>query len=265
MHLSSFLSQHRSLSNLNGGYAAPSSCRGFILTFALALLLCPQAYSTPLPDKPQEPSTPITVTSHAASSISAPQSAYASIKKTSESGGATALSPAALTVPLTPKQAQKKLLGTLALKAFAQPRLYHKAVSFGDPLFPPDKSWREDFYPQDPAFKSWLSLPETDRDNDILILPELDFYWLIDGVNYHVSFIVHFKDVSPSLSETTSEEGAEARTQITVALMEPMENHGKSFRWFGRAGPGWYWDLRAGKISETARMDLLNFIETALR
>lgn len=218
-----------------------------------------------------------------------------------------------LVTGLTPAQIQKHLTGSLSRLPPVKARQFQFVRPFQDPLFPPDDSWRFGFYPTDPAFTTWLKLSSADRAFDLLIQPEMDYYWKHNGLSYRVNYIVHFESLSeprpvavPNISSTaqtalvaplaqpfeaapfTSFVPPESplptissaaslslshdahpglgplKTKVSVILMEPMENHGKAFRWMGHAGPGWYWDLRAGTLSEAARLEFLQFIASGL-
>lgn len=164
---------------------------------------------------------------------------------------------------LPPPQTQQAILQ--ALKAIHDPDLrqrYRSAYPFGSPLFPRDDDLRA-FGDQangrvSPALEHWLALPPAQRAYDLWISPNVDYYWASDysrdgePVEFSAEFLVHLRAV------------AEAKTEVTVLQIHSKTRMGKKFDLLGRAGPGFYWDIRPVEASPRASADLLNLLARTL-
>ena len=159
--------------------------------------------------------------------------------------------PAPLTVSLTPPQAQQAILR--AVQAVApqreEHRRYRMALPFGAPLFPPDADLAA--APLAPALASWLALPAAQRQHDVLIAPDVDYYWNAEGRQYSCQFIIH-----------VAADGAGAR--LTALQVRPTSYGGKRFQLLGRTGPGLYLQLQPTMPSAATEADLRRFLAAAL-
>jgi hypothetical protein len=147
-------------------------------------------------------------------------------------------------------QIQQTLLTAVAQLPASHPRRqrYRLAIPFGAALFPPDDLLGEPAgQPQDPALSGWLALPRVQRLYDVLILPDEDYYWRDGGTDYTAQFIVH---PAPA--------GNAAGVTLTVLQVHARRRYGKTFHWLGRAGPGFYWDIRPAAPSPAAAATLMD-------
>lgn len=153
--------------------------------------------------------------------------------------------PSVLVLALSPAAAQQALLDTVTRLSETHPRRrrYRLAVPFGTALFPPDHLLREaPGWPADAAIDTWLALPPSQRRHDVLLLPDEDYYWHEPGAaagDYAAQFIVHLAH-------------APAGSAVSLFQVHARRRHGKVFRLLGRAGPGFYWDIRPATPSQAA-------------
>jgi hypothetical protein len=164
--------------------------------------------------------------------------------------------PAALALARPAGAVQPALLAAVAQLPPAHPRRrrYRLAVPFDTPLFPPDHLLREaPGQPYDAGLDAWLALPRSQRRQDVLLLPDEDYYWRDPGAGdgdgdgdgeYRAQFIVH---VAPA--------GATA-TLLSIVQVHARRRHGKAFDLLGRTGPGWYWDIRPAPPSPASAATL---------
>lgn len=157
----------------------------------------------------------------------------------------------ALIVPMPPPQAQQAVLR--AVRQIApereEHRRYRMALPFGAPLFPPDADLATP--PPSAALATWFALPAAQRQHDILLTPDIDYYWPASGRLYSSQFILHI---------TAHSAGA----QLTVLPVHPIEYTGKRFELLGRTGPGRYMQLRPTAPSAQAEAELRGFLSAAL-
>lgn len=151
-----------------------------------------------------------------------------------------AILPVAVTLPLAPAAARQALAAAIEQLPDRHPRRrrYRLAVLFESPLFPPDHLLRAaPGQPEDASLAIWLALPRDQRRHDVLLMPDEDYYWRDGGTGgtatgeYAAQFIVHM-------------EGAAGGTALSIVQVHARRRHGKTFLLLGRAGPGFYWDIR---------------------
>lgn len=154
----------------------------------------------------------------------------------------------ALDVTLGPAQAQDTILRAVhSIPAQREEhRRYRMAVSFGDPLFPPDAELSS------PALAHWRALTLAQRRYDVLVTPDVDYFWVAEGRRYSTSFVIHV------------EPGARDGAHLDLLQVHPTIYAGKHFKLIGRTGPGRYLDLRKAPPSEQAAAELRAFLATAL-
>lgn len=179
-----------------------------------------------------------------------------------------AAAPAAmLTVPLAPAQAQQAIL--LAVRQLPPQREEHRryrlALPFGAPLFPPDDDFALALAPPAsapasapapapapaPALASWLALSAAQRRHDVLITPDVDYYWSAEGRQFSCQFIIHL-------------EAHGTGTRLVTLQVRPTEYAGKHFELLGRTGPGRYIKLLPTTPSAQSEAELRAFLTTAL-
>jgi hypothetical protein len=169
------------------------------------------------------------------------------------SPAALGVTPTPLTVPLTPPQAQQAILR--AVQGIAPQREEHRryriALPFGAPLFPPDADLAAAPLAPAPALVAWLALPAPQRQHDVLIAPDIDYYWNAEGRQYSCQFIIH-----------VAADGAGSR--LTALQVRPTNYAGKRFELLGRTGPGRYMQLQPTTPSASAEADLRRFLAAAL-
>jgi len=158
----------------------------------------------------------------------------------------------ALTVRMTPQQAQQTILQAVRrLPAQREEqRRYRMAVPYGAPLFPPDADLA--LPPAGPALTAWLQLPAEQRRHDVLITPDVDYYWNAEGRQYACQFIVHLRAAG------------DGRSQLALLQVRPTVYAGKSFKLLGRTGPGAYQDVRPTTPSAQSAAELRAFLAAAL-
>lgn len=157
----------------------------------------------------------------------------------------------ALTIPLPPQQAQTAILRAVQQLApqREERRRYRLAQPFGAPLFPPDADLA--LPPAAPPLAAWLTLPAAQRQHDVLISPDIDYYWHAEGRQFSCQFIIHLQA-----------DGAGSRVQ--VLQVRPTEYAGKRFELLGRTGPGRYVRLLPTTPSSQAEAELRAFLASAL-
>jgi len=158
---------------------------------------------------------------------------------------------AELAVPVPPQQAQQEILQ--AVRQLTTPREEHRryrlALPFGAPLFPPDADFATP--PLSPQLAAWLALPAAARGHDVLITPDVDYYWNAEGRRYSCQFLIHIQA-----------DGAGAR--LALLQVRPTEYAGKHLDLLGRTGPGRYMTLRPATPSAQAEAELAAFLAAAL-
>ncbi|NVD73557.1 hypothetical protein HUX88_23895 [Duganella sp. BJB1802] len=156
-----------------------------------------------------------------------------------------------LTVPLAPQQAQQAILQAVQRIPAQQEahRRYRMALPYGAPLFPPDTDLA--LAPAGAALAAWLRLPAEQRRHDVLIVPDVDYYWNAEGRRFSCQFIVHVQ-------------AADGRSRLAVLQVRPTVYAGKSFKLLGRTGPGMYLDLRPAAPSAQSGAELRAFLASAL-
>ncbi|MBB3121129.1 hypothetical protein [Pseudoduganella violacea] len=154
-----------------------------------------------------------------------------------------------------PAAAQAAILRAIAELPPQSPqrRRYRLALAYGAPLFPADA----DLLPQpgEPAnvgIESWLRLPAARRAHDVLITPDVDYFWHQDGVEYTTLFIVHLEQRGMG-------------SALSVAQAHPTAHYGRKFHLLGRTGPGYYHEIQPIAPSSQAGADLEAFLAAALR
>jgi len=160
---------------------------------------------------------------------------------------------APLAAAMPPAQAQQAILD--AVRQIAprreERRRYRMALPFGAPLFPPDTDLAAPPQPPSPALAAWLALPAAQRRHDLLLTPDIDYYWPAEGRQYSCQFIIHI-----------AAQGAGA--QLTLLQVRPTEYAGKHFQLLGRTGPGRYVKLLPTAPSTSSETELRTFLATAL-
>lgn len=160
-----------------------------------------------------------------------------------------------LTVPLAPAQAQQAIL--LAVRQLPPQREEHRryrlALPFGAPLFPPDDDFALALAAPAPAptLAGWLALSATQRRHDVLITPDVDYYWSAEGRQFSCQFIIHL-------------EAHGTGTRLVTLQVRPIEYAGKRFELLGRTGPGRYIKLLPTTPSAQSEAELRAFLTTAL-
>ncbi|MYN16612.1 hypothetical protein GTP81_07585 [Rugamonas sp. FT107W] len=156
-----------------------------------------------------------------------------------------------LTVPLAPPQAQQAILQAVQRIPAQQEahRRYRMALPYGAPLFPPDADLA--LAPANAALTAWLRLPPEQRRHDVLIVPDVDYYWNAEGRRFSCQFIVHVQ-------------AADGQSRLAMLQVRPTVYAGKSFKLLGRTGPGAYLDLRPAAPSAQSAAELRAFLASAL-
>lgn len=156
-----------------------------------------------------------------------------------------------LAVSLPPAQAQQAALRAVQHIAphDEQRRRYRMALPFGAQLFPPDADLA--LPPVAPDLRAWLALPAAQRQHDLLITPDVDYFWNAEGRQYSCQFLIHI-----------TAHGAGA--QLSVLQLRPTEYAGKQFKLLGRTGPGRYMKLRPTTPSAESEAGMRAFLATAL-
>lgn len=159
---------------------------------------------------------------------------------------------AVLTVPYPAAQAQELVLKALADQHPGKPdrRRYRMATPYGAPLFPPDSYFNDQ--PGNGQLARWRALATDQRRYDVLISPDVDFYWTADGKAFACEFIVHV------------EQGGAGQAQLTILQAHPVVYLGRKFWALGRTGPGWYRELKPAPPSPQATAELRTYLMTIL-
>lgn len=177
--------------------------------------------------------------------------ALASCAAAAMAATSTAGPPATLTVPLAPAQAQQAIL--LAVQQLPpqreERRRYRLALPFGAPLFPPDHDFA--LAPAAPALSGWLALSAAQRRHDVLITPDVDYYWSAEGRQFSCQFIIHLQAHG-------------AGTRLVTLQVRPAEYAGRHFELLGRTGPGRYVKLLPTTPSAQSEAELRVFLAAAL-
>lgn len=156
-----------------------------------------------------------------------------------------------LTVSLPPAQAQQAVLSAVRHIAPQQEerRRYRLAIPFGAQLFPPDADLA--LPPVAPALQAWLALPAAQRQHDLLITPDVDYFWSAEGRQYSCQFLIHIAAHGPG-------------AQLAVLQLRPTEYAGKQFKLLGRTGPGRYMQLLPTTPSADSEAGMHAFLAAAL-
>lgn len=157
-----------------------------------------------------------------------------------------------LTLRLAPQQAQQAILQAVQRipPQREEHRRYRMALPYGAPLFPPDADLA--LPPASAALTAWLRLPAEQRRNDVLIAPDVDYYWNAEGRLYACQFIVHVRPADGGQS------------QLTLLQVRPTVYAGKSFKLLGRTGPGAYLNVLPTTPSAQSAAELRAFLAAAL-
>ncbi|GJJ05672.1 hypothetical protein RugamoR64_62100 [Duganella rhizosphaerae] len=157
-----------------------------------------------------------------------------------------------LTVPYPPAQAQERIIKAVGQLAPGHPdhRRYRIATPYGAALFPPDSDFNDRTGGQPLA--SWLALPPAQRQYDVLITPDVDFYWPADGMMFTCKFIVHIDPAG----------AGEAR--LSILQVDPTKYLGKKFHPLGRTGPHFYMELKPAPQSPQATTALRTLLAAVL-
>jgi hypothetical protein len=159
--------------------------------------------------------------------------------------------PAGLAVAMPPPEAQRQILE--AVRQIAPQREAHRryrlALPFGAPLFPSDDDFAA--LPLAPKLGAWLALPAATRQNDVLIVPEVDYYWTAEGRQFSCQFLIHI-----------AADGSGSR--LALLQVRPTEYAGQHFELLGRVGPGFYMKLLPTTPSARSEAELMAFLAAAL-
>lgn len=164
-------------------------------------------------------------------------------------------------MPFGPSDARTQLLARLAnLVNPALRRRYHLIIEFGAPLFPPDEQIALDASRRGAlhnGLERWLHLSQAVRQFDLLVLPDVDYFWDADiqagnrRPQYSTAFILHL------------EPSAEGNTTVQVLQINGTARFGKKFDLLGRTGPKYYWDDRPVLPSPQAARELAEHLTRA--
>jgi hypothetical protein len=141
-------------------------------------------------------------------------------------------------------------------------RRYHLFIEFGAPLFPPDEQIAFDAAPRGGprnGLERWLHLDPAKRQFDLLVLPDIDYFWPADmqvgsyRPLYSTAFILHL------------EPAAEGKTSVHLLQINGMARFGKKFDLLGRTGPKFYWDDRPVPASPQAARELIEHVTRGAR
>lgn len=158
-----------------------------------------------------------------------------------------------LSVAQAPGQVQQQILQAVQQQSPQAPdfRRYRMALPYGSPLFPTDADWLRP--PIDAALRAWLALPVAQRRHDVLLTPDVDYYWPAEGRQYTCQFLIHITALGPQQS------------QLNILQLRPQQFAGTTFKLLGRTGPGYYLDLRPTPPSASSAAALQEFLRAALR
>gem|GEM_PF-3177105 len=158
---------------------------------------------------------------------------------------------APLAVGMAPAQAQQAVLQ--AVRQIApqreERRRYRMALPFGAPLFPSDADLA--LPPLAPELRAWLALPAEQRRHDLLITPDVDYFWRAEGRQYSCQFLIHITAHGPG-------------AQLALLQLHPTEYAGKQFKLLGRTGPGLYMKLQPTTPSAESEAGMHAFLAAAL-
>lgn len=177
---------------------------------------------------------------------------------------AVTLSAPALTWPTPPEQVQRRILAAIARlqEEHARRQRYRLAIPTDAPLFPPDH-WLQEL-PPDAGMAAWLALPPAQRAHDLLLKPDEDYFWDESGQQagagrgaasaaglYAAQFLLHLRPqpAAGAGEGSSTSAGTGTGTAIYILQFQPVRRYGKSFHLLGRAGPGWYWDIRPAAVA----------------
>ena len=158
---------------------------------------------------------------------------------------------APLAVGVAPAQAQQAVLQAVRQipSQREQRRRYRMALPFGSPLFPDDTDLA--LPPVAPELQAWLALPTAQRQHDLLITPDVDYFWRAEGRQYSCQFLIHITAHGPG-------------AQMELLQLHPTEYAGKQFKLLGRTGPGLYMKLLPATPSAQSAAELQAFLAAAL-
>ncbi|RZT10227.1 hypothetical protein SAMN05216319_1316 [Duganella sp. CF402] len=158
---------------------------------------------------------------------------------------------AALAVSLPPAQAQQAVLRAVQQIAPHNElrRRYRMALPFGSQLFPPDADLA--LPPAAPDLRAWLALPAAQRRHDLLVTPDIDYFWPAEDRQYSCQFLIHITAHGPG-------------AQLAVLQLRPTEYAGKEFKLLGRTGPGRYMKLLPASPSAESDAGMRAFLAAAL-
>lgn len=162
---------------------------------------------------------------------------------------------AALAVSQPAAQVQQTILRAIRQIPADQPerRRYRQAFPFGAPLFPSDADLAA--ATTTPELAQWLGLPPPERSRDVLIVPDIDYFWTpgdVEQGGFSCQFIVHLQPL------------VDDQTRLSLVQVQPTVYLGKKFHLLGRTGPGRYLDIRPARPSARASAELLDFLALAL-
>ncbi len=161
--------------------------------------------------------------------------------------------PARLMLDQPVDQARSAVLAGLQhLPSTDEQRRYRLVLIFGMPLFLSDADIAVDATPRGSLgeLTGWLNLPAASRMQDLLVTPDIDYFWPADyylgrqRIGFTTSFILHFG------------RGKQGGTVIDILQINGFVRLGKRFDLLGRTGPKYYWDDRPAAPSPQAARDL---------
>lgn len=135
---------------------------------------------------------------------------------------------------------------------------YRMAIEFGNPLFPSDQElgyFEPKFSTKNGlGLDNWLQMPVSDRMHDLLIIPDVDYYWPSDfyfgskQVDFSADFIIHLQLIGSNM------------TEVHIIQINSKVRQGKQFILLGRDGPGLYWNIHAVPPSPQATSEMIDFL-----
>lgn len=171
-------------------------------------------------------------------------------------------SQASFKMPYAPGEARSQLKARFAsLVDPALRRRYRLLIEFDTPLFPPDEQIAADTARRGAPgmdLNDWLHLSPDQRRFDLLILPDVDYFWpsaIQPGgpqSPYSTAFILHM-------------ELAAEGTAVHVLQINCLARFGKKFDLLGRTGPKFYWDDRPVPPSAQATTELIGHVTGVAR
>jgi hypothetical protein len=172
--------------------------------------------------------------------------------------------PAALTVAMAPQQVQQAIVKAVQNTGSQREehRRYRMALPFAAQLFPPDayfaaqsagtSATASPITSGSRTVAAWLSLPAAQRQYDVLITPDVDYYWDAEGRKYNCQFLIHV--------DAQNDTGS----RLELLQVRPTVYAGKRFDLLGRTGPGRYLDLQPAMPSMQTEAELRAFLAAAL-